>query len=179
MMNDLVSLDPTFTESSFKTKVDNIFVMLHMSLMTDNMKRVNHFISNEVYNEFNDRLTILNSNNERQMFDELNVKSTDIINIEITDDKYIITVKIISRYMDYIVDKTTLNFKRGNNTSRVEKENILVFEKKRDAKIQGVVRFCPNCGHPMDVNKSGFCQYCHSTYNQENYDYVLTSIKTY
>ena len=44
-MNELVSLDPTFTESSFKTKVDNIFVMLHISLMTDNLKRVDHFIN--------------------------------------------------------------------------------------------------------------------------------------
>ena len=39
--------------------------------------------------------------------------------------------------------------------------------------------FCPNCGHPMDVNKSGYCEFCHSTYNQENYDWVLTNIKTY
>lgn len=177
-MNDLVSLDPTFTESSFKTKVDNIFVMLHMSLMTDNMKRVNHFINDKVYQEFSNKLDILNSSNERQMFDELNVKSTDIINVEITNEKYIITVKIISRYMDYVVDKTTGNFKRGNNTSRVEKENILVFEKNRNAGVQSIVRFCPNCGHPMDVNKSGYCEYCNSTYNQEKYDYVLTSIVT-
>lgn len=177
-MNELINLDPTFTESSFKTKVDNIFVMLHMSLMTDNMKRVDHFISNEVYNEFNNRLVTLNNNNERQMFDELNVKSTDIIKVDITDTKYIITVRLVSRYMDYIIDKESANFKRGNNTSRVEKENILVFEKLRSAKVQSVVRFCPNCGHPMDVNKSGYCEYCHSTYNQENYDWILTSIVT-
>ena len=177
-MNELINLDSTFTESSFKTKVDNIFVMLHMSLMTDNMRRVDHFINDEVYNEFNNRLTILNNNNERQMFDELNVKSTDIINIEILEDKFIITVRLVSRYMDYVVDKTTIKYKRGNNSSRIEKENILTFEKKRSAKIQGVVRFCPNCGHPMDVNKSGYCEFCHSTYNQENYDWVLTSIIT-
>ena len=178
-MNELINLDPTFTESGFKTKVDNIFVMLHMALMTDNMKRVDHFINDEVYKKFNERLTDLNNNNERQMFDELNVKSTEITNVEITNEKYIITVKIISRYMDYIVDKTTGKFKRGNNTSREERENILVFEKLRSAGVQSVVRFCPNCGHPMDVNKSGYCEFCHSTYNQENYDYVLTSIKTY
>lgn len=177
-MKKLISLDPTFTESSFKTKVDNIFVMLHISLMTDNMKRVKHFISDNVYQEFYNRLSILNNNNERQMFDELNIKSTDIIDIKITNTKYIITIKIISRYMDYIVDKDTAKYKRGNNTSRIERENILVFEKNREAKIQGVVRFCQNCGHPMDVNKSGYCEFCHSTYNQENYDWVLTSIKT-
>ena len=178
-MNELINLDSTFTESSFKTKVDNIFVMLHMSLMTDNLKRVDHFINDEVYNEFNNRLTILNNNNERQMFDELNVKSTDIINIEILEDKFIITVRLVSRYMDYVVDKTTLKYKRGNNSSRIEKENILTFEKKRSAKIQGVVRFCPNCGHPMDVNKSGYCEFCHSSYNQEDYDWVLTKIITH
>lgn len=178
-MNELINLDPTFTESSFKTKVDNIFVMLHMSLMTNNLKRVAHFINDSVYEEFNNRLNILNNNNERQMFDELNVKSTEISNIEILDDRYRITVNIISRYMDYIVDKDTNNYKRGNNSSRVERQNVLVFEKKRNAKIQSVVRFCPNCGHPMDVNKSGYCEYCHSTYNQEDYDWVLTSIRTW
>ena len=178
-MDELINLDPTFTESSFKTKVDNIFVMLHIALMTDNMKRVDHFISDDIYQKFNERLNDLNNKNERQMFDELNVKSTEIIDVDITDKKYIITVKIISRYMDYIVDKTTNRYKRGNNTSRIEKTNILVFEKFRNAKVQGVVRFCPNCGHPMDVNKTGYCEFCHSTYNQENYDYVLTSIETY
>ncbi len=178
-MDELIKLDPTFTESSFKTKVDNIFVMLHMSLMTDNLKRVDHFINDNVYNKFNERLTTLNSNNERQMFDELNVKSTDIEDIQITDTKYIIKVRLVSRYMDYIVDKQSGNFKRGNNSSRVEKTNILTFEKRRDSKIQGAVRYCPNCGHPMDVNKSGYCEYCHSTYNQENYDWVLTDIQTY
>lgn len=172
-------LDPTFTSESFKTKVDNIFVMLHVSLMTDNMKRVRHFVSDKVYDEFNDRLSSLNNNNERQMFDELNIKSTDIVSVEITDDKFIIKVRLVSKYLDYVVDKTTNKIKRGNNTNRVEKENILVLEKRRDSKRQGVVRFCPNCGHPMDINKSGYCEFCHSTYNQETYDFVLTSITTY
>lgn len=177
-MDELIKLDPTFTESSFKTKVDNIFVMLHISLMTDNLKRVDHFISDNVYTKYKEKLNTLNNNNERQMFDELNVKSTEIENIQITDTSYVITVKLVSRYMDYIVDKETGNFKRGNNSSRVEKINILTFEKKRDSKIQSTVRFCQNCGHPMDVNKSGYCEYCGSTYNQENYDWVLTSITT-
>jgi len=172
-------LDPTFTVESFKTKVDNIFVMLYTSFMTDNMKRVRHFIGDNIYDDFNNRVSILNSNNERQMFDELNVKSTEIINVDITDDKYIIKVRLISKYLDYVVDKDTNKIKRGDNTRRKELENILVFEKRRDSRMQSVVRFCPNCGHPMDVNKSGLCEYCHSTYNQETYDWILSSLTTY
>lgn len=169
-------LDPTFMVETFKTKVDHIFVMLHMGLMTDNMKSVRHFISDAVYKKFSDRLTILNRNNERQMFDELNIKSTDIVNVEIEKDKYIIKVRLISKYLDYVVDKTTNKIKRGDNKTRKELENILILEKRRDTKIQSIVRFCSNCGHSIDVNKSGYCEYCHSTYNQDAYDWVLVSI---
>jgi len=75
MLNELIRLDNTFSESKFKTKVDNIFVMLHISLMTNNLDRVKHFISNKVFNNFNERLNNLNNNNQIQMFDELNVNS--------------------------------------------------------------------------------------------------------
>lgn len=179
MLDELIKLDPTFTVSGFKSKVDNIFVMLHTSLMTNNLKRVDHFISDDVYKEFNNRLQALNNNGQRQMFDELNVKSTDIENVEITDDKYIITVKIISKYLDYITDKISGEYISGDNHERIEKTNILTLEKLRNAKEQGKVRFCPNCGNSLDVNNSGFCEYCHSTYNQEDYDWVLTKMETY
>ena len=81
-MNELINLDPTFTESAFKTQIDNMFVMLHMSYMTSNLKRVAHFISKDVYEEYEKKLEELNSKNLRQMYDELNVKSTDIVDIK-------------------------------------------------------------------------------------------------
>ena len=179
MLDELIKLDPTFTESGFKSKVDNIFVMLHTSLMTDNLKRVDHFISDNVYEEFENKLHVLNNNNQRQMFDELNVKSTEIENVEITDDKYIVTVKLISKYLEYIIDKISGEYISGDNQERVERTNILKLEKLKNAKVQSNVRFCPNCGHSVDVNNSGFCEYCRSTYNQELYDWILTSIETY
>ena len=52
MLDKLIELDNTFTESKFKTKVDNIFVMLHIALMTKDLDRVKHFINEKIYNEF-------------------------------------------------------------------------------------------------------------------------------
>ena len=177
-MDELIKLDETFSESKFKTKVDNIFVMLHISLMTKNLSRVDHFISDEVYNEFNERLKQLNANNEVQMFDELNVKSTEIQNIEITDTEFNVNVKLISRYMDYIIDADSKKLIRGNNTSRIEKTNILTFTKKRNFRVQGSVRKCPACGANMNINNTGKCEYCGTIYNTEDYDWVLTKITT-
>ncbi|MCI9434635.1 MAG: TIM44-like domain-containing protein [Bacilli bacterium] len=178
MLNELIRLDNTFSESKFKTKVDNIFVMLHISLMTNNLDRVKHFISNKVFNNFNERLNNLNNNNQIQMFDELNVKSTEIQNIEITNDNFIITVKLTSRYMDYVINKDTKKLISGNNSHRIEKTNILTFTKIRDFKIQDSVRKCPSCSANMNVNNTGKCEYCGTIYNNKDYDWILENIET-
>ena len=63
------------------------------------------------------------------MYDETNVKETIIENVEILEDKINIKVKLISRYMDYLIDEDA-NFISGNNSSRIEKNNYLTFNFK-------------------------------------------------
>ncbi|MCM1371277.1 MAG: TIM44-like domain-containing protein [Clostridium sp.] len=177
-MNELINLDPTFTESAFKTKVDNMFIMLHYSFMTENLNRVAHFISKSIYEKYEQKLNDLENKNFRQMYDELNVKQSNITDVIINDDKFIIKVLIVSRYIDYIIDKNTNKIISGNSTYRVEKNNHLTLEKKRNFKIQKVARTCPHCGANMSVNTTGVCEYCNGIYDQENYDWVITHIET-
>ena len=89
-----------FSLPMFITKVNNIFVMYYTAIMMDDEKRVAHFLSDEVYEELKERIAKLNAANEREMFDELNVKTTEISDIIDADDEYIIKVTLISRYMD-------------------------------------------------------------------------------
>ena len=165
-----------FNEAMFKTKVDNIFVKLFTAIMKGNLQEVDHFISDNVYNKYEDYINKLDSNNERQMYDELNVKHTEIISRDLLEDKEVIKVRIISRYMDYIISKSTGDFIRGDNTRRIEKEYILTFEKKLDTKDIKIVRKCPGCGASISVNTSGKCEYCGTIYNLEDYDYILVNI---
>ena len=98
----------------------------------------------------------------------------DIRNI--TNDKEFVKVEIISRYMDYVIDLNTGNTIYGDDTRRIEKRNILMFEKKIDAKDTDIIRKCPGCGASMSVNTSGKCEYCGTIFNQEDYDYVLVEL---
>lgn len=165
-----------FNEAMFKTKVDNIFVKLYTCVMKGNLSDVDHFIGDDLHNELQSLIDNLKSNNQRQMYDELNVKNTSIISRNILDDKEVVEVEIISRYMDYIIDMDTGDVISGDDTRRIEKRNILVFEKKITTKDIGIVRKCPGCGASISVNTSGKCEYCDSIFNQEDYDYVLMSI---
>lgn len=168
-----------FNEAMFKTKVDNIFVKLYTCIMKGNLIDVRHFISDELYNYYTNKINELTKFNKRQMYDEINVKNTSIINRSILDDKEVIDVEIISRYMDYIIDIDTGDLISGDDTRRIEKRNILRFEKKLNTKDFGLVRKCPGCGASINVNNTGKCEYCDTIFNLEDYDYILISINIY
>lgn len=164
-----------FNEAMFKTKVDNIFVKLYTSIMKKDLSEVKHFIGDELEEKLQNKINILEENGNTQIYDEINAKDTKIINRTFTEEKEIVKVEIISRYMDYIInaDGDTIS---GDDTRRVEKRNILVFEKRLDTKDIKLVRRCPGCGASISVNTSGKCDYCGTIFNQEDYDYVLMSI---
>ena len=176
MIDSILKVDPTFNEGMFITKVNNIFIMLHSAIMMDNLDRVRHFISKELEEKYDNILSDLRVRNRRQMYDELNVKTTTIKSVKITDDTIIVDVDIVSRYMDYLVDRDTGNFISGVNDHRVEKMNHLVLTKRIGASYRGLEKKCPSCGAAIDVNNNGKCPFCRTIFNTEKYDWILSSM---
>ena len=171
------NMDSTFNEGMFLTKVNNIFVKLFTSIMMERLEEVDHFISDEVMQFALATLNNAKGQGCRQMYDELNVKDSEIINVEVNQDVYEIKVYLQSRYMDYIIDLSNGNVISGNDQSRINVDYNLTFTKKISAQEQGITRKCPTCRAPLSVNTSGKCEYCGSIYNQEDYDWVLTNLE--
>ena len=176
-IQELQEIDKSFNEVMFKSKINNIFVMLYSCIMTRNLDRVRHFISEDLENKYDSIINKLKEDKLIQMYDELNVKDSYIKNIEINDEKIIIDVVLISRYMDYKIDEDTKKYVSGINDHRIEVRNILRFEKYRNAKDYKLVKKCPTCGASIDLNKDGKCQFCKTIFDAENYDYILVSIE--
>lgn len=171
--------DNTIDNAQFKTKVDNIFVMLFTSIMQGDISRCKHKISDNIYTKYESIVNDLNAKNQRQMYDELNVSSTEIDDIKIEDGYIVVYVTLISKYMDYIVSKEDFTLISGDNNNRIMKTNKLVLKKKTDAEGLKSARRCPGCGAPADVSNTGICEYCGASFNTEKYDYILDSIETY
>ena len=176
-IEDLQRIDSTFTESSFISKVDNVFIMLYSAVMLGNLERIKHKLSDELINRYQDLIDDLNRQNIRQMYDELNVKSTTITNIYQNENEYLIDVLLVSRYMDYTVRKDNGKYLSGNNSYREERNNYLTFSKKKTAKVEGSTRKCPGCNANIDANSTGKCPYCGTFYDTVNYDWVLKEIR--
>lgn len=176
MINELIKHDTNFNEASFKSYIDNIFVKLLTSVMVDEIDKVKHFLSDTVYNEYQEKIEKLKKQQKIQMYDELNVKTSNISNIEITDNLFKITVNLTARYMDYQLSSSTGKLINGDNTKRIEVPYKLVFTKKRDFSQYDIVRKCKTCGATLSINTSGQCEFCKTIYNQSEYDYILESI---
>ena len=176
-MNEILKYDKEFSESKFKTYVDNVFIQLHLAVVTKELENIKHFLSDEVYNEYQKKVDELTKNHLIQMYDEINVAQTEILNYSITNQEMIIKVYILSRYLDYLMDEDG-NYVSGNTNVRSEKNNHLTFTKKINYKESEAVRKCPGCGASIDVNAGGKCAYCGTIYNLEDKDWVLTSIET-
>ena len=158
------------------SKFSNIYIMLLYAIMTNDIKRVKHFLSDDLYNKYKNIVDSHIQNNETQMYDELNVYKINIENVERTNDKEIFTVKLISRYMDYIIDNKTKKFKSGVNTHRIEKTHILIFEKNNVNNTLKTIHKCPNCGANLDINYNGVCSYCKKSVDLSEEDYILVDI---
>ena len=176
VLENLISEDSEFSESKFKAKVDNIFIQLYTAVMRQDLQKVKHFLSDEVYEKYNKKIQNAQNNNQIQIYDELNVSDTDIINITETEDKFIIQVSLLTKDLDYIITKDTRKYVSGNRDVRTEKRVNLNFSKIKNAKQQESVRKCPGCGANMDINKSGVCEYCGTVYTLKEYDWILDSI---
>ena len=164
-------------KSELISKFSNIYIMLLYSIMSNDITRVKHFLSDDLYNKYEKIVKDNIENDEQQMYDELNVYEINILKIEEVDSKEIVTVKLVSRYMDYVIDKKTGKLKRGINTQRIEKTNILVFEKSIKLSESKIIYTCPNCSANIDVNFNGVCSYCGKSIEFKGSDYILTSLE--
>ncbi len=174
---ELAKLDPSFNESMFITKVNNMFVKFLTNIMMDRLPEVKHFVQDNVYEFGNMIINAAKQNGNRQMYDELNVKNTTIKNIQLYEDSYVVNVHLQYRYMDYIISLDDGSYVSGNNSSRKEVGYNIILTKKRVTNNQDIVRKCPNCGASINVNASGKCEYCGSIYNLEDYDWVIASLE--
>ena len=175
MTEEIIKYDSDFTEATFLTKVDHIYMMILESIMDKNLDEVKHYLSDEDYNQLNVFVDDYKSRNVTRIFNETNVKTSNIVNYEIVDNKINIKVNLISRYMDYFIDEDG-NFISGVNDHRIEKNHTIVFTKRLDAKKLNEARPCPSCGHSLNINESGICPYCKQIIDMSNYDYIVTYI---
>lgn len=174
VLENLLKQDSDFSESKFKSKVENIFVQIKLSMVTGKTEKIHHFVNEDIYEKIIQKVENDKNNNRIQLYDELNVADIRIDKIEELEDCFKIEVSLHSKALEYYIARDTRKFISGNREDRVERMNKLVFTKIKNFKSMEAARKCPSCGANIDVNKDGQCAYCGAIFNLQNYDWVVS-----
>lgn len=177
ILEKLVAEDKDFAEAKFRAKVDNMFIQTYTGVMKQDLSKVEHFLSKEMFEKYSKKVENLKSKNQLQIYDELNVSDTNIINIEELEDRFVIKVSLLTKYLDYILTKDTKKYVSGDRDVRVEKRVKITLSKIKNAKSMEEARKCDGCGANMDLNKTGVCEYCGTVFELKNYDWVIDNIE--
>ena len=177
ILEKLVAEDKDFAEAKFRAKVDNMFIQTYTGVMKQDLSKVEHFLSKEMFEKYSKKVENLKSKNQLQIYDELNVSDTNIINIEELKDRFVIKVSLLTKYFDYILTNDSKKYVSGDRDVRVEKRVRITLSKIKNAKSMEEARKCDGCGANMDLNKTGVCEYCGTVFELKNYDWVIENIQ--
>ncbi len=173
-VEELVKKDSSFNSSIFISKANNMIKKLYNSVTLDELDTVDHFASDNVFNMFKSELEEAKANNEKLVYDQVNV-SAEISNIVEEDGMFKITCSVLCKYCRYYTTPEG-DYLHGNNDSRTEVTKQAVFCKKVGAK-PGLVARCLGCGASLNVNDNGKCPNCGRIYDLEEFDYYLDSFE--
>ncbi len=128
-VEELMKKDSSFSLSNFITSSNSVYMMLQSAVMLGNLNRIKGKISDKVCQKYQHIIDDFNNNNLRQMYDDLNIKKTEVLSINDKENNYYIQILITSMAKDYVVDKKNLEYRYGLDNEKILKSNYLTFKK--------------------------------------------------
>ena len=55
-INNIIEQDKDFSEAKFKSKVQNMFVQVKLSMVTGKIQKIDHFVADEVYRKIESKV---------------------------------------------------------------------------------------------------------------------------
>ena len=113
--------------------------------------------------------------------ERISVLGCDIRGWKQDNENDILVIALRTRITDYVIKDDDSTVVRGNPNSEkfMEYEWELIRTKGVKTAERGttVVKNCPRCGAPLNINHTAKCEYCDSVITVNEHDWVLNTIK--
>ena len=179
---DLVAKDPNFTKAAFVEKVSNIYIQMQQAWQAKDWEPMRMHLTDALYSQMERQLEDYKRNGRTNVMERIAVLGARIIGYSSDAVNDILTLRVNTRLVDYVVDDNTGALLSGSKTAEkfmeyeytfIRSVNQLTPTQEEEVKVLN----CKNCGAPLAINHSGRCPYCDSIITASEYDWVLSSIK--
>lgn len=179
-LNRIRKRDPGFDEKAFLTRVRDGFLKTQTAWARQDMRPVQAFLSDGVFERFEIYLTMQKALGIRNAMENVNVTTTRVLQVESDQHFDTLHVRIDAAAVDYDIE---LNGNRVVRNAMKRSEaftEIWSFLRRPGVKTlssPGLMEgSCPNCGAPLKITDAAKCGSCDSWVNSGDYDWVLSEI---
>lgn len=180
-INEYNSVDENFSQKDFCEEISNMYVRFQNAWQSKKLDGIRPYLSDAFYAQVDRQLDAYRKNRQTNRIERISVIGVDLVGWKQESGNDVMIARLRTRIVDYVVDDATGNVVRGSNTA----EKFMTYEwtlsrtsGRITAQESGTsASSCPNCGAPLNLNKSAKCEYCGSIIESDSFDWVLTEIK--
>lgn len=175
------SVDPNFSQPDFCEELSNMYVRFQNAWQDKKLDGIRPCLSDAFYAQVDRQLDAYRRNKQTNRIERISVLGVDLVGWKQESGNDVMIARLRTRIVDYVVDDATGNIVRGSNTAEkfmTYEWNLIRTSGRTTGGNEGTnASSCPNCGAPLDLNKSAKCEYCGSVIESDSFDWVLSGIK--
>ena len=131
--------------------------------------------TNELYNQYLMQLETLKAKGQKNVMNSFTYVKGKVTNIEKTDNQLAVTVEIVTRFYDYIVNQENGLILRGSDKKKVTLHYQMTFVRSTK---KSIATNCPNCGAKLKKTSTNVCEFCKTTITKESEEWLLAEKKS-
>lgn len=147
------------------------FVTILKAYSEYDLDTLNLYCDNAEYVNFKERLKLLEQSSWREKFEDISIVDCKIFKAQRTSKYQELSLIIVAEYYNYTID---YNNKVINGSQNKKKKDIyeLIFVREQES-IDPHMKYCSNCGAPLNTSQMTKCNYCGTPLTGEIKDWVL------
>ena len=180
-METIKTWDPDFSEEAVKQRLSNLYVQMQNCWTDRDISPLRGDFTDEQFAQYDRQLQRYRSEGQTPVVERIAVMDVNFSGVKQDDTHDILVATLATRITTYVKNDSDGKIVSGNPNAEkfmryewtlIRPKGSKTLAQKTDAAFN-----CPNCGAPMDINKSAKCPYCGSIVNRSDYDWVISGIK--
>lgn len=176
----LLSRHPGLTMDGFGQRVSLVFHELQSAWSDSTWDKARPYVTDAQFQSLRFWMDRYKKHGLQNKLEDVELERTTVVKIGVDAWYESITVRIVGKMRDYVVDTSTGKTVGGNAKvpRRFAEYWTFLRASGTDGTTKGNERGCPSCGAPLDqVNQSGICGYCDTKITTGQFDWVLARIE--
>lgn len=180
-MSQYSQLDANFSEAELTQKLANLYVQMQQCWTAKDISSLRPYFADSIFAQMFRQLDQHRRNKRTNYVERIAVLGVTLKGYRQQGGNDYIIAEIRARITDYTLSDVTGELLSGNRNA----EKIMTYEyelmrptgKITVPETQCAVTNCPNCGAPVNINRTAKCPYCDSIITVENNNFVINSIR--